>query len=466
MVSQTTNIDVLVLGGGPAGSAVAGLLAQGGLTVWLVDEDRERFAAPYETLLPAALRAIERCGLAEAVRAASVADSRRHGAVWDTPDLLWHQEAPPGLCLHRPRFNAAMRDWAARAGAKVQRGRVAELPDDARRPVVIDQADGEPKAVVAQLVVLATGRRRSSRVPTERVAQGAETAAFALSGQAAAGFADHAVVEAAERGWSWWIGAPDQRSVAVVCVDADELSEHGRRSLVDRVLQQARGPVASLRGHRITGAVRATSRLLRVADQATRSLPVLLVGDAVATLDPLASQGSEKALVGAEAAALAIQTALREPRLTQQALAWHWRWERDLWQAQQKTAGHFYSRVTRFAGEHFWRTRSADEDPPPALPVRLLARADLRETPVLQRRGQELVEETGFGAPGIEGLSRVGHVQVGPILAAFAQAATLDEGLRQAGQQPALFALGPPLVRAAIDQLWQRGLLVAADEGA
>ena len=463
MAGPTNKIDVVVLGGGPAGSAVAGLLAQAGHSVWLVDEGRERFAAPYETLLPAALRAIERCGLADAVRSAAVTDQRRHGAVWDQPELLWQTEAPPGLCLQRPKFSAAMRRWAQQCGAAVVVGRVGALPQQDAEPIVIERADGRRESVHARLAVLATGRKASPLVGAEVVAQGEETAAFALAGQASDRYQETAVVEAARHGWSWWIGAPEQRSVAVVCVDAGELRTRGRRALVDAVLAEARGPVASLRGRRISGAVRATPRLLRVSDNHTSNLPVLLLGDAAATLDPLASQGTEKALVGAEAAALAIQTALQQPRLAQEALAWHARWERELWLAQQKTAAQFYSRVTRFADSTFWRTRSALEEAPVSLPSRLVAQRDLRQVAVLQRRGQQLIEEPGVAGTDIEGIARVGHVRVGPIVAAFGEPISVEEGMRKAGQQPELFALGPPLVRAAIEQLWLRGILLAAD---
>ena len=68
MTHRTT--DVLVVGGGPAGSTVAGLLARAGRTVTLID--RSRFPRPKpcgECLNPGAVLALGRLGLLGLVEA-------------------------------------------------------------------------------------------------------------------------------------------------------------------------------------------------------------------------------------------------------------------------------------------------------------------------------------------------------------------------------------------------------------
>lgn len=66
--------DVLVVGGGPAGSTVAGLLAERGHRVVLVDRARFPRAKPCgEFINPGAIRALERLGLAGSVQALSPA---------------------------------------------------------------------------------------------------------------------------------------------------------------------------------------------------------------------------------------------------------------------------------------------------------------------------------------------------------------------------------------------------------
>lgn len=66
---EKTECDVLVIGGGPAGSTVAALLAQKGHDVLLLDKDRHPRFHIGESLLPANLPLFEKLGVADEVRA-------------------------------------------------------------------------------------------------------------------------------------------------------------------------------------------------------------------------------------------------------------------------------------------------------------------------------------------------------------------------------------------------------------
>src|SRR5690349_6051065 len=61
--------DVAVIGGGPAGSTTAALLAQRGYRVTLFDKDRHPRFHIGESLLPANLRLFEQLGVADEIRA-------------------------------------------------------------------------------------------------------------------------------------------------------------------------------------------------------------------------------------------------------------------------------------------------------------------------------------------------------------------------------------------------------------
>ena len=96
------------------------------------------------------------------------------------------------------------------------------------------------------------------------------------------------------------------------------------------------------------------------------------------------------------------------------------------------------------------------------MPTRLRVARSLGQRPCLHRRGDELRAETGYALPGQPALARIGHVRIAPILQAFADESDRNRAVTLAGQDRALFALGPKLVQLAVDELFVRGLLMAA----
>lgn len=75
--------DVAVIGGGPAGSTVANLLAQGGRRVTLIDKAQHPRFHIGESLLPHTLPILERLGVADEVARIGV---RKPGAEFVSPD--------------------------------------------------------------------------------------------------------------------------------------------------------------------------------------------------------------------------------------------------------------------------------------------------------------------------------------------------------------------------------------------
>jgi len=87
---KDTEYDVLVIGGGPAGSALAGYLAMAGLSVAVFE--REKFPRPHvgESLVPASTRIFTELGFMGQMETNGFL--KKYGAVWTTPSekKYWH----------------------------------------------------------------------------------------------------------------------------------------------------------------------------------------------------------------------------------------------------------------------------------------------------------------------------------------------------------------------------------------
>src|SRR3984957_12030619 len=146
--------DILIIGGGPAGSTAATLLAERGYRVVVLEKARHPRFHIGESLLPANLPLLERLGVAEQVRAIGM---RKWGAEfvshWDgrRQDFrfaeAWNKSLPMAYQVRRSVFDEILIRRAAQVGAQVIEGaRVRE----------VDIADeGLPGSAAAQLPVQA-----------------------------------------------------------------------------------------------------------------------------------------------------------------------------------------------------------------------------------------------------------------------------------------------------------------------
>jgi len=454
--------DCLVVGGGPAGAALAWRLANDGSRVVLVDGNRARHSGPYETLLPGALGVFAANGFAAVVREAAEPDRLRHGAIWGSDALQWRDAAADGggLLLRRGPFDHRLRCAAAQRGATVVEGVVVSggLSEANARGVTIVGDGGVPQRLVPRVVVVATGRRPADApLPIRTVAAGPRTIAATFAGTANAPDVGTAVVEAVGGGWTWFQAPVGEVATVAVLVDADGDAPPGSRARA--LLGRCRGPAASLRAAPLRFAVDATARC-----QATDA-PVLLVGDAAATIDPLASQGVEKALAAADHAAACVRTMLREPELAPLLRDEHRRWEHGLFAAHRRQSARFHAAETRFVDEPFWRRRrdanASDAGGPFADDVMLRLADGIRRTPALRRLG-DTFERCDGAQLGDQRLTHLGFVPIDPLLAAFATPATLATALQRVGRDARCFVLPPFAVRQALRELVQRGWLVSA----
>jgi 2-polyprenyl-6-methoxyphenol hydroxylase-like FAD-dependent oxidoreductase len=168
--SDATLWDVVVIGGGPAGSSAGTLLADRGFRVRLLEKARHPRFHIGESLLPANLRLFDRLGVGEQVRAIGMV---KLGAEFVSPQHdnrmerflfaeAWDKSMPGAYQVRRSELDHLLLRNASAHGVEVVEGcharDVAFLPDGSGAVIRAQHEDGREEQCRARFVVDASGR--------------------------------------------------------------------------------------------------------------------------------------------------------------------------------------------------------------------------------------------------------------------------------------------------------------------
>jgi flavin-dependent dehydrogenase len=335
---DSNTCEVLVVGGGPAGSTVAALLAERGVDVLLLEKERHPRFHIGESLLPFNVPMFERLGIADDVARIGlpkwgvdfVSPAHSRTVTFEFADA-WDKSLPSSFQVRRSEFDHILIRNAATKGARVIEGcRVTELDlshADGVEATTTDEA-GQEHRWRARFLVDATGRDTlvaSKLGLKDRNRRHASAAIYGhfIDAKRQAGRAEGNIsIFWFDHGWIWFIPLADgTTSIGAVCPPEYLKS---RKTDVTTFFQQtiAKAPalMERLSGATLTGPATATGNYsYRARSMVGRNY--LMVGDAFAFIDPVFSTGVYLAMNSAFRATDTVMAVLREPRRADRALA-------------------------------------------------------------------------------------------------------------------------------------------------
>jgi len=338
VATEDRHCDIAVVGGGPAGSTAAALLAERGFRVALFEKSRHPRFHIGESLLPANLPLFERLGVAEEVRGIGM---QKWGAELVSPAHpqparlaftdAWNKSLPFAYQVRRSRFDEILFRNAARKGALALEGcrvRGVEFGVDGGARLQVRRDDGGEEIWRARFVADASGRDTflGSRFGAKRRSARHNSAAIYAHFRSARRHEGRRAGDISifwfEHGWFWFIPLADGVTSVGAVVWPYYLKSRAKPAnefLRDTIALCPKLAERLEDAERVTDA-EATGNYSYACDR-THGPGYLLLGDAYAFIDPVFSTGVMLAMTSAVDGAHAIEACLRRPREARSALA-------------------------------------------------------------------------------------------------------------------------------------------------
>lgn len=367
--------DVIVIGGGPAGSASATMLARRGWQVTVLE--RERFPRDHvgESLLPASIPVLEELGALPAVEDAGFLPKYGATMVWGSGDSPWSwyfketsKRYPHSYQVWRPQFDQILLDNARAHGVTALENHqvTGVIFDDGEAVgVTFTNGDGVTGEAECRFVVDASGQstllaRHLKSKQWDPFFQNLAVYAYFTGAQPRPEPDQNNIfIESYRHGWLWSIPLHTGRTSVGAVVDSktgqEGIQSNGARAFLEAQLAQSSHLRIMLKNAKMDSDPTVALDWSYTAEKLFGP-GYILAGDAACFIDPLFSSGVHLALMSGVLAAAYVTTALNDPSMADEAgLVYQELYLKEYNQFREMARLFYSSNLT--AESYFWEAR-------------------------------------------------------------------------------------------------------------
>ena len=384
-MTATRPIDVCIIGGGPAGSALALRLTQLGWRVLVLERETFPRRRVGESLSPGVSVLFEALGCGDILRHARSLPVQAVSVTWEGGAQIRQDPEARGQLVCRSLLDMLLLGRVRHSGATVLQPAVfrSGVPNSEGWAVCFEY-EGEQHKVFTRFLADGSGRGFATRGRKKRT--GRPTLALHAWWPPGRGFPRQPSVVAGDDGWYWGMPLPDGSFSAMLFTDPRQHKPSDFPRLI-----AASGVLGAVPEPGPPPLVCASDATPWVDEQCVSSTSIC-VGDSAIALDPLSSTGVQMALQTSLWGAVVVNTLLRKPEAAAAAIDFYRSGVTAAALRHQAWATGYYGLAAAERSHAFWKQRSGEgtsTEPVPATvgirsettPLVLCPAAEFRDTP-------------------------------------------------------------------------------------